>query len=54
MAAVPALPLNNIEVTYDRVILVLKGVFLRVREKRIVELLGANGAPEGATLEVNL
>ena len=35
---------NNIEVIYDRVILVLKGVSLEVPEKGIVALLGANGA----------
>ena len=35
--------LNNIEVIYDRVILVLKGVSLTVPRGGIVALLGANG-----------
>ncbi len=35
---------NNIEVIYDHVILVLKGVSLEVPEGGIVALLGANGA----------
>jgi branched-chain amino acid transport system ATP-binding protein len=35
---------NNIEVIYDHVILVLKGVSLVVPEGGIVALLGANGA----------
>ena len=38
------LNVNNIEVIYDHVILVLKGVSLEVPEKGIVALLGANGA----------
>ncbi len=37
------LALNNIEVIYDRVILVLKGVSLTVPRGGIVALLGANG-----------
>ncbi|HEY7205132.1 MAG TPA: ABC transporter ATP-binding protein, partial [Methylomirabilota bacterium] len=40
----PLLSVNNIEVIYDHVILVLKGVSLRVPEEGIVALLGANGA----------
>jgi len=40
----PILSINNIEVIYDHVILVLKGVSLEVHEKGIVALLGANGA----------
>jgi len=40
----PLLSVNNIEVIYDHVILVLKGVSLRVPEGGIVALLGANGA----------
>ena len=40
----PLLTVNNIEVIYDHVILVLKGVSLQVPEGGIVALLGANGA----------
>jgi branched-chain amino acid transport system ATP-binding protein len=43
--------LNNIEVIYDHVILVLKGVSLSVPEGRIVALLGANGAGKTTTLK---
>ena len=42
---------NNIEVIYDRVILVLKGVSLNVPEGGIVTLLGANGAGKSTTLK---
>ena len=45
------LALNNIEVIYDRVILVLKGVSLIVREGGITTLLGANGAGKTTTLK---
>jgi branched-chain amino acid transport system ATP-binding protein len=45
------LRVNNIEVIYDRVILVLKGVSLEVREGGIVALLGANGAGKTTTLK---
>ena len=38
------LKVNNVEVVYDHVILVLKGVSLEVPEGAIVALLGANGA----------
>ena len=38
------LSVNNIEVIYNHVILVLKGVSLEVPEGGIVALLGANGA----------
>src|SRR6202034_1416875 len=45
------LSLNNIEVVYDRVILVLKGVSLSVPSGGIVALLGANGAGKTTTLK---
>jgi branched-chain amino acid transport system ATP-binding protein len=47
----PILSLNNIEVVYDRVILVLKGVSLSVADGGIVALLGANGAGKTTTLK---
>ena len=47
----PALLVNNIEVIYDHVILVLKGVSLKVPEGGIVALLGANGAGKTTTLK---
>ena len=47
----PILSLNNIEVVYDRVILVLKGVSLKVASGAIVALLGANGAGKTTTLK---
>jgi len=46
-----ALRVNNIEVIYDHVILVLKGVSLDVPEGGIVALLGANGAGKTTTLK---
>src|SRR5215470_4940423 len=45
------LAVNNIEVLYDRVILVLKGVSLDVPKGGIVALLGANGAGKTTTLK---
>jgi len=45
------LTVNNIEVIYDHVILVLKGVSLAVPEGGIVALLGANGAGKTTTLK---
>jgi branched-chain amino acid transport system ATP-binding protein len=60
MTAVPAAPkpqtapllrVNNIEVIYDHVILVLKGVSLEVPAGGIVALLGANGAGKTTTLK---
>jgi branched-chain amino acid transport system ATP-binding protein len=45
------LSVNNIEVIYDHVILVLKGVSLDVPKGGIVALLGANGAGKTTTLK---
>src|SRR6184192_3096194 len=45
------LTVNNIEVIYDHVILVLKGVSLEVPERQIVALLGGNGAGKTTTLK---
>lgn len=45
------LELNNIEVIYNRVILVLKGLSITVKEGQIVALLGANGAGKTTTLK---
>ncbi len=45
------LSINNIEVIYDHVILVLKGVSLTVPQGGIVALLGANGAGKTTTLK---
>ena len=50
-ATQPYLSINNIEVIYDHVILVLKGVSLAVPEGRIVALLGGNGAGKSTTLK---
>ena len=47
----PLLDVNNIEVIYDHVILVLKGVSLQLPEGGIVALLGANGAGKSTTLK---
>ena len=49
--APPVLTINNIEVIYDHVILVLKGVSLDVPQGGIVALLGANGAGKTTTLK---
>ncbi len=46
----PIVEVNNIEVIYDHVILVLKGVSLSVPKGGIVALLGANGAGKTTTL----
>src|SRR2546430_13017790 len=45
------LRLNNVEVVYDRAILVLKGISLDVPEQRIITLLGSNGAGKSTTLK---
>lgn len=45
------LDVNNIEVIYDRVVLVLKGVSLVVPKGGIVAILGANGAGKTTTLK---
>jgi branched-chain amino acid transport system ATP-binding protein len=50
-AAAPLLDVNGIEVIYNHVILVLKGVSLAVPEGGIVALLGANGAGKSTTLK---
>ena len=56
-AAVPGatpgalLTINNIEVIYDEVILVLRGLSLAVPEGKIVALLGSNGAGKSTTLK---
>jgi branched-chain amino acid transport system ATP-binding protein len=49
--ATPILSIKNIEVIYDHVILVLKGVSLDVPEGGIVAILGANGAGKSTTLK---
>ncbi|MFV0299269.1 MAG: ABC transporter ATP-binding protein [Hyphomicrobiaceae bacterium] len=47
----PMLSVNNIEVVYDNVVLVLKGVSLDVHRGSITTLLGANGAGKSTTLK---
>jgi branched-chain amino acid transport system ATP-binding protein len=49
--AKPILSINNVEVIYDHVILVLKGVSLVVPKGGIVTILGANGAGKTTTLK---
>jgi branched-chain amino acid transport system ATP-binding protein len=45
------LAINNLEVVYDNVVLVLKGVSLSAKQKTITTLLGANGAGKTTTLK---
>src|SRR3712207_1755344 len=45
------LVLNNVEVMYDHVILVLKGLSMAVPEGKVVALLGSNGAGKSTTLK---
>ena len=51
VAAGPVLAVKNIEVVYDHVILVLRGVSLEVPKGGIVALLGGNGAGKSTTLK---
>ena len=50
-SAAPILSVKNIEVIYDHVILVLRGVSFVVPQGKIVALLGANGAGKSTTLK---
>src|SRR3979409_1718810 len=50
-APAPLLSVSNIEVVYDNVILVLRGLSLEVPQGTIVALLGANGAGKSTTLK---
>ncbi len=45
------LKVNNIQVVYNNVIMVLKGISLEVPEGKVVALLGANAAGKTTTLK---
>jgi branched-chain amino acid transport system ATP-binding protein len=45
------LTLNNVEVTYSNVILVLKGASMEVPDEAVISLIGANGAGKSTTLK---
>ncbi|MEA2233258.1 MAG: branched-chain amino acid transport system ATP-binding protein, partial [Solirubrobacteraceae bacterium] len=47
----PLLELDNVEVIYDEVILVLRGLTMTVAQGKVVALLGANGAGKSTTLK---
>src|SRR3984885_1616293 len=51
LTTAPLLSVRNIEVVYDGVILVLRGLSLEVPQGAIVALLGANGAGKSTTLK---
>lgn len=50
-ASAPLLALNNVEVRYDDVVLVLRGLSLEVEQGQIAALLGTNGAGKTTTLK---